>query len=225
MPTARDALAALREKASPDWIAKLDRFGITARNPIGVSMSDIQAIAKKLGRDHSLALALWKTGVYEARSLAAFVDEPARVTSAQMDRWCRDFDNWAICDTLCFHLFDRVPGSWAKVAEWAARDEEFVRRAAFALIASVAGHDKKAPDRQFLDVLPLIETAAPDGRNFVKKGVSWALRGIGHRNGVLHAAAVELAGALARSAEPAARWIGKDALRDLNRPLVKRKVS
>src|SRR6476659_9860015 len=118
MPTAQDALAALQAKATPDWLAKLDRFGISA---------------KELGRDHSLALALWKPGVYEARCLTAFVDEPARVTSSQMDRWCRDFDNWGICDTLCFHLFDRVPGSWEKVAQWAVRDEEFVKRAAFAL--------------------------------------------------------------------------------------------
>jgi 3-methyladenine DNA glycosylase AlkD len=225
MPTAQDALTALRAKATPDWLAKLDRFGITAKNAIGVSMSDVQAIAKQLGRDHSLALALWKTGVYEARCLAAFVDEPARVTSTQMDRWCRDFDNWGICDTLCFHLFDRVPASWSKVAEWAVRDEEFVKRAAFALLASLAGHDKKAADRQFLDTFPLIESASPDARNFVKKGVSWALRGIGHRNAFLHAAAIELATSLAKSAVPAARWVGRETLRDLQRPLVKRKVS
>ena len=159
-----------------------------------------------------------------ARMLASLIDDPAQVTPAQMDRWRRDFDNWAICDTVCFHLFDRTPHAFRKIAQWRKDRDEFGRRAAFALLACVALHDKKAPDRQFLDVLPLIESAAPDGRNFVKKGVSWALRGIGHRNAVLHAAAVELAGALAKSAEQAARWVGKDALRDLNRPLVTRKV-
>jgi len=212
-----ETLAALKEKATPGWLAKLDRFGITAKNALGVSMAHIQAIAKTLGRDHSLALALWKTDVYEARLLAAYVDEPARVTPAQMDRWTRSFDNWGICDTVCFVLFDRTPHAWSKVAEWAESDEEFVKRAAFALLASLAGHDKKAVDQQFLDAFPLIECAAPDGRNFVKKGVSWALRRIGHRNPALRKAAMKLAQRLAASKDPAARWTGRDALRDLSR--------
>jgi len=182
-----------------------------------VSVSNIQVLAKQLGRSHELAAALWETGWYEARMLSSFVDEPERVTAAQMDRWCRDFDNWGICDTVCFHLFDRTPHAWTKVAQWAGKRDEFVKRASFALLASLAGHDKKANDEQFLKTLPLIERAATDDRNFVKKGVSWALRRIGTRNATLKAAALELARRLADLPDPASRWVGKDTLRDLTR--------
>ena len=145
------------------------RYAITAPKAFGVSVATLKQLAKRLGRDHHLALALWDTGWYEARMLAAFVDEPARVTSAQMDRWAKDFDNWAICDTHCFHLFDCTPHAWKKVRQWSGRREEFVKRAAFALVAGIALHDKKAPDGPFLDALPLAERAAGDHRNFVKK--------------------------------------------------------
>ena len=191
------------------------RYGIPSDNASGVSVADIRLLAKKLGRNHALALGLWETGNYEARMLAPFIDEPARVTPAQMERWCRDFDSWAICDALCFHLFDKTPHAWQKIAKWSTRREEFVKRAAFALLASVALHDKTAPDAPFLKSFVLIERAATDDRNFVKKAVSWALRGIGKRNSALHAAAVKLARRLADSPNPAARWTGKDALRDL----------
>jgi 3-methyladenine DNA glycosylase AlkD len=150
--------------------------------------------------------------------LTAFIAEPARVTPSQMDRWCRDFDNWAICDTLCFHLFDRTPHAFTRVEQWSDRRAEFEKRAAFALLASLAGHDKTAGDEPFLATLPLIERAATDGRNFVKKGVSWALRGIGERNRTLNVAAVEVAQRLAVSSDAAARWIGKDALREITSP-------
>jgi 3-methyladenine DNA glycosylase AlkD len=188
-------------------------------------LPNIRALAKRLGRDHQLALALWDTGWYEARMLAGFVDQPEKVTPTQMDRWCRDFDNWAVCDHLCFHLFDRTPHAFAKVRQWATRKDEFVRRGAFALLASVALHDKAAADQQFLRCLPLIERAAADDRNFVKKGVSWALRSIGMRSPKLHRAAIELAEQLARSPQPAPRWVGKDTLRDLKRPLVTRRLA
>jgi 3-methyladenine DNA glycosylase AlkD len=157
--------------------------------------------------------------------LVAFVADPARVTPAQMDRWAKDFDNWAICDHVCFHLFDKTPHAWAKITQWSGRREEFVKRAAFALLASVALHDKKAPDEPFLAALPLIEREATDDRNFVKKGVSWALRGIGHRNARLHAAALGLAERLAASPDATARWVGRDAVRDLARPLRSRKTA
>ena len=157
--------------------------------------------------------------------LTSFVDEPARVTPAQMDRWCRDFDNWGICDTVCFHLFDRTPHAWAKVAQWSDQPGEFVKRAAFALLASLAGHDKSASDEEFLATLPLIERAATDERNFVKKGVSWALRRIGRRNAALNAASVTLARRLADSPQAAARWVGKDALRDITSAAVMRSLA
>ncbi len=201
------------------------RYGIVASNVFGVSVGDLKELSKRFGRDHELALALWDTGWYEARMLTAFVDEAALVTPSQMDRWARDFDNWAICDALCFHLFDKTPHAWKKIEQWSIRRDEFVKRAAFALLAGVALHDKKAPDKPFLESLALIEREAADERNFVKKGVSWALRTIGHRNVQLHAAAMRTAKQLAESPEPAARWVGKDALRDLTRPMVGRKLA
>jgi 3-methyladenine DNA glycosylase AlkD len=159
---------------------------------------------------------LWASGCYEARLLAAFVDDPALVTRRQMNAWAADFDNWATCDHSCFHLFDRTPLGWEKALAWAESPREFVKRAGFALMASLALHDKAAEDDRFLAFLPAIKRGATDGRNFVKKGVSWALRSIGRRPG-LRAAAVEVARRLAASADPAARWVGKDALRDLTR--------
>jgi 3-methyladenine DNA glycosylase AlkD len=219
------ALESLEKMSTQRDRDNLARFGITATNALGVSMSNIQLLAKRLGSDHALAAALWATNVYEARMLTSFVDEPELVTAAQMDRWCRDFDNWGICDTLCFKLFDRTPHAWAKVAQWGEKREEFVKRAAFALLASLAGHDKTATDKQFIDCLPLIERAATDERNFVKKGVSWALRVVGRRNAVLNKAAVTVARRLSTSPEPAARWIGKGALKELTSPLVTRQLA
>jgi 3-methyladenine DNA glycosylase AlkD len=213
----------LRRRGSVRNRQGMARFGLTSKNTLGVSLESIRVLAKRLGRDHELALALWDTGVYEARMLTTFVDEPNRVTPAQMDRWCRDFDSWGVCDALCFHLFDKTPHAWKKIAKWSDAPAEFMKRAAFALLASVALHDKSAPDKFFLDNLTLIERAAPDDRNFVKKAVSWALRGIGKRNPALRAAALKLSQRLTTSPHPAARWIGRDALRDLSTPATRRR--
>ena len=218
----QEALSWLEKKSTKRDRDNLARFGINAVKAFGVSMSNIQVLAKQLGRSHDLAAALWDTGWYEARLLTSFVDEPTRVTRAQMDRWCRDFDNWGICDTVCFHLFDRTPFAWAKVCEWHDRRDEFAKRAAFALLASLALHDKQSGDAPFLEGLELIERAASDERNFVKKGVSWALRLIGRRNAALNTAAIALSRRLAESDNPASRWIGKGAVRELTSPLVKR---
>jgi 3-methyladenine DNA glycosylase AlkD len=220
----RAALAWLKRHGTRANREGMARYAISSDKMFGVSVADIQSLAKRLGRSHDLAAALWSTGWYEARMLAAYVDEPARVTPAQMDRWARDFDNWGICDTVCFHLFDRTPYAWAKVEEWHDKRDEFVKRAAFALLASLAVHDKQAGDERFLSALPFIEHAATDDRNFVKKGVSWALRVIGRRNAALNAASLDVARRLAASDEPAARWIGRDAVRELTSALVKRKV-
>jgi 3-methyladenine DNA glycosylase AlkD len=205
--------------------ADLARYGITAKKSFGTSVASIRLVAKPLGRDHALAAALWKTGWYEARMLAAFVGDPAALTPAQMDRWCRDFDSWALCDTLCFHLFDRSPHAWVKVDAWSRDRGEFVKRAAFALLASLALHDKQAADDLFTKRLRLIERAAADDRNFVKKGVSWALRLIGRRNAGLNEAAVAVARRLVDAEAPAARWVGRDATRDLTSPAVLRRLA
>jgi 3-methyladenine DNA glycosylase AlkD len=212
-----EVVASLKRLASKKVRDGMARYAIPSDKAWGVGVGQMRAMGKELGRDHALAAGLWKTGWYEPRMLACFVDEPAKVTPAQMDRWCRDFDSWAICDHACFHLFDKTPHAFTKVAEWADRTREFEKRAAFALLASLAGHDKKAADDQFVKCLPLIERAATDERNFVKKGVNWALRGMGRRGPALKAAAVEVAKRLAASKESAPRWVGKDALRELTR--------
>jgi 3-methyladenine DNA glycosylase AlkD len=209
-------------KAHRDGMA---RFAIPSDKAFGVSMSKMQVLAKQLGKNHELAAALWGTGWYEARMLAQYVDDPARVTAAQMDRWCRDFDNWAICDTACFALFDRTPHAWRKVEQWAGRRNEFEKRAAFALLWGLTVHDKGAGDEPFLRSLPLIERAATDERHFVKKSVNMALRAIGKRSPSLNAAAIKVAKRLAASPEAAPRWIGKDALRELTGPSVTGRIA
>lgn len=212
------ALALLEKMGSKAHREGLGRYGIVTKDrTLGVPMGMIQKLAKQTGRNHELAAALWESGVYEGRMLAIFVAEPQYVTPAEMEAWARDFDNWAVCDTVCFKLWDRTPHAWAKVAKWVKRRDEFVKRAGFALIASIALHDKKAPDEPFVRALAFIQGAAGDGRNFVKKGVSWALRGIGARNVALKAKASAAAERLAASDEPSARWIGKDALRKFAR--------
>lgn len=186
---------------------------------------DMKALGKRLGRNHELAAALWSTGVYEARMVASMVDDPAQVTPAQMDRWCKDFDNWGICDTMCFNLFDRTPHAWAKVTQWSRSKHEFVKRTAFALLWSLSVHDKRAANELFVEGLVLIERAADDERNFVKKAVNMALRAIGKRNRTLNAAAVVLARRLAGSPNATARWVGKDALKELRSPGVMRRLA
>ncbi|MBO9622080.1 MAG: DNA alkylation repair protein [Sphingomonas sp.] len=218
------AIDELERLARPGVAEGMARYGIaTADRVVGVRIGDIRALAKRMGRDQPLAEALWGAGIYEARLLACFVADPKAMTPELMDRWTGDFDNWATCDTACFHLFDKTPYALAKVREWAQREEEFVRRAGYVLLASLAIHAKKLGDRELAAFLPLIDEAADDARNFVKKGVSWALRALGHRRG-LHEEAVALAEILAASREPTRRWIGKDALRDLRRSLVARKL-
>jgi 3-methyladenine DNA glycosylase AlkD len=208
-----DAMAALRSAATDHDLANLDRFGIVAPTALGVSMANLQKIAKRLGRDHDLAAALWATGVYEARMLASLVDDPARVTPEQMDAWRADFDNWGIVDTVCFKLFDQVPHAFAKIEAWTGLNDEFGRRAGFALLACTALHGKGA-DADFIRGLALIEACATDERNFVKKGVNWALRAIGGKKSpALRAAARETAARLAASSDRTGRWNGKDALR------------
>jgi 3-methyladenine DNA glycosylase AlkD len=191
------------------------RYAIPSDRAFGVAMKDLKALGKRLGCNHALALALWNTEWYEARMLTSFVADPVKITSAQMDRWCRDFDNWAYCDTLCFNLFDRTPHAWAKVAQWSRKEGEFEKRTAFALLWSLALHDKNASDAQFIEGLRLIEQAANDDRNFVTKAVDMALRAIGKRGVKLRAAALAVAKRLSASPERAARWVGAHALKEL----------
>jgi 3-methyladenine DNA glycosylase AlkD len=218
-----DALAWLKRHATKATRDGMARYAIPSDTALGVAMRDIQALAKQLGRDHALALALWETGVYEARLLTAYVDEPEQVTAAQMDRWCREFDNWSICDTLCFALWDRTPHAWKKVHQWAGKRDEFVKRTGFVLLACLALHDRTDTETPYLEGLKLIEREATDARNFVKKAVNWALRAIGgKRNPILQAAALDVAVRLAASDDATARWVGKDALRQLGKGAAKK---
>lgn len=214
-PRVASALAWLKKHSSKAAREGMLRYAIPNDHALGVKMGDIQRLGKLLGRDHALALELWKTGVYEAQMLCAYVDDPAQVTRAQMNAQARQFDNWAVCDTLCFALWVRSPHAFPMVRKWATDKREFVKRAAFALLASLALRHKESTDADYLAALKLIEKAADDERNFVKKGVNWALRGIGRRNAKLKKAAVALAKKLAASEDPAPRWIGKDALRQM----------
>lgn len=222
---APEALALLKAAARPDHRAGLARYGIPDTHALGVPMREIQALGKRIGRRHAMAQPLWDSGIYEARLLVAFIADPTHLTPTQMDRWCRQFDNWAVCDTLCLHLFDRSPHAWGRIDAWARKRGEFEKRAAFALLAGLAVHDRHTPDAPFLAGLAHVDAAAGDARNFVSKGVSWALRAIGHRNAALHAEAIDRATALAATDDPARRWVGKDALRDLGRAAVRAKVA
>ena len=208
------ALTLLKRHATRATLKGMARYALPTDRAYGVSVANIQVVAKRLGRSHDLALGLWETGVFEARMLTAFVDEVDRVTSAQMDRWCAEFDNWGIVDTLCFKLWDQTPHAWDKVNKWAKRRDEFGKRAAFAMLWSLALHDKKAADGRFVHGLALIEEAARDDRNFVKKAVAMALRAVGHRRS-LKAGAADVARRLAGSTDASSRWVGKDALRKL----------
>jgi 3-methyladenine DNA glycosylase AlkD len=218
------ALAWLKSHATKATLDGMARYAIPSDHALGVAMRDIKALGKQLGTDHDLALALWSTGVYEARMLASFVGDPARLTSAQMDRWCGEFDNWAFCDAMCFNLFDRSPLAWSKVTQWSGKRGEFEKRTAFALLWSLSVHDKKAANEPFIAGLALIERAAGDGRNFVKKAVNMALRAVGKRNRALNVAAQAVAKRLADSDDATPRWVGKDALRELSSPAVLKRL-
>jgi 3-methyladenine DNA glycosylase AlkD len=218
----------LRAMGSERDRAGMARYGINVENAFGVSIYELRKVAKRLGTDHGLALALWDTGNHEARLLACFVDDPAAVTEAQLERWAADFDSWDVCDQATTSLFDRTPHAWRKAIEWAKRDDEWVKRGGFALMAGLAVHDRGAGDAAYRKLLPLVERRAFDGRNFVRKAVNWALRNVGKRNAALNAAAVACAERIRASANRraggerggdaaarAARWVAADALREL----------
>jgi 3-methyladenine DNA glycosylase AlkD len=205
----------LKARAQPDQLEGMARYGISVDHRLGVSIPELRRLAKELGRDHRLALGLWRTGIADARILASMVDDPAALTEAQMEKWVKDFDSWDVCDQVCDNLFEKAPFVWKKITDWSAREEEFVKRAAFALMACLAWHDKKAGDARFIEFFPLIVRGATDERNYVKKAVNWALRNIGKRNPRLNAASIALAREIQRLDSKAARWIAADAIREL----------
>jgi len=219
---ARAVLARLRSLADPAKVSGMARYGISTAGTLGVQVAELRRIAREIRRGtreerHALALALWDSGVHEARILAALVDDPALVTAAQAERWAGDLDSWDVCDQLCANLLDRAPFAFGKARAWAEREEPFVKRAGFALMARLAVHERKAPDADFVPFLELAENEAGDDRNPVKKAVSWALRQIGKRTPGLRRRAMAVARRIARQGSRSARWIASDVLRELDR--------
>lgn len=211
-----EVMARLRALGSAENVAGMARFGIRPEHEtLGISMWTMRQIAKEIKRDHALALRLWESGVHEARMLAGMIADPDQMSPEEMDRWAQSLDSWDIVDQTCGNLFAQTPYAEQKVFEWAARDEEFVRRAGFVLIAERAAHDKTAPDSAFEAYFPVIKAGATDERNFVKKAVNWALRNIGKRDRALNAAAISAAREIQSMPSKAARWIASDALREL----------
>jgi 3-methyladenine DNA glycosylase AlkD len=224
MASVNDVLGKLRSKAQPEQLKGMARYGMTIENRLGVSVPDMRKLAKELGRDHKLALSLWKAGVAEARILAGMVGDPDKLTEEQMEEWVKGIDSWDVCDQVCMNLFEKNQLAWKKIIDWSGREEEFVKRTAFSLIACLAWHDKKASDEKFIELLPVITRAATDERNFVKKAVNWALRNIGKRNLNLNKAAISAARRIQRLDSKAARWIAADAIRELESEAVQSKL-
>lgn len=223
--TCEQVIEQLRSLGDPEAVKGLARFGIHATEALGVCAPKLRRLAHDIGKDHGLAAQLWKTGILEARALAALVDDPAHVTAAQMEHWAGDFDSWAVCDAACCCLFDRTRYAWNKAVEWTDREPEYVKRAGFVLMAALAVHDKQAPDERFEAFLPLLVQHATDERNFVKKAVNWALRQIGKRNRRLNRQAVQTARQIREINSKTARWIASDALRELTSDKVQARLA
>ena len=224
MSSVEDVLEKLKKKARPDQLEGMARYGMTVEKRLGVSIPELRLLAKETGRNHELALELWKTGIDEARILAAMIDDPQKLTEDQMEDWVKDINSWDVCDQVCMNLFEKSPLAWKKIRDWSVREEEFVKRTAFSLIACLAWHDKKIEDDKFIASFPVIREGATDERNFVKKAVNWAMRNIGKRNRNLNKIVVDFAKEIWRLDSKAARWIATDAIKELESEAVQRRL-
>lgn len=224
MTSMEEVLKKLKARARPGQLKGMARYGMAVERRLGVSIPDLRAIAKESGKDHRLAIELWKTGIPEAKILAAMVDEPERLSESQMEDWVKDINSWDVCDQVCMNIFEKTPLAWKKVLDWSVREEEFVKRAAFALIACLAWHDKDAEDGAFIKLFSVIRRGATDERDMVKKAVNWALRNIGKRNRNLNKAAMKAAKEILRIDSKASRWIASDAIRELGSEAVQRRL-
>jgi len=223
--TSEDIVRQLRGLANPKNAEGMARFGINPRNTLGVSVTTLRKMAKGMGRDHELAQELWSTDIHESRMLACLIDDPDVVTERQMDRWVKDFDSWDICDICCNSLFGETRFAWKKALEWSGKNEEFVKRAGFVMMAVLAVHDKEADDKRFVNLLPIIARASDDERNFVRKAVNWSLRQIGKRNLVLNEKAIRAAESIRSRGSRSSRWIATDALRELTSDAARERLS
>ncbi len=221
MASVGEVLERLKSMARPDQLEGMAKYGMVVERRLGVSIPNLRRMAKELGQDHKLALELWKTGIVEARLVAAMTDDPEKLTEGQMEDWVKDINSWDVCDQVCMNLFEKVPLAWKKIIDWSEREEEFVKRAAFALIACLAWHDKKAKDEKFIELFPVIIRGATDERNFVRKAVNWALRNIGKRSLSLNKAAINTAREIQQIDSKAARWIASDTIRELESEAVR----
>ena len=224
MKSVEEILERLKSKARPDQLEGMARFGMTPDQRWGVSVPDMRKIAKETGKNHSLALELWKCGIQEARMVAGMIGDSRKLSEKQMESWVKDFNSWDVCDQVCMNLFDKSPLAWKKVYDWSQREEEYVKRAAYSLIACLAWHDKETSDEEFIKLLPVIQQGSTDDRNFVKKAVNWALRGIGKRNQFLNRQAIKTAREIQKLDSKAARWIAADAIRELESPAVRKRL-
>ena len=224
MASVVEVLKRLKAEARSDRVEGMARYGMVAERRLGVSVPEMRRIAKEVGKDHGLALGLWETGIPEARIVAAMVDEPEKLTEEQMEDWVKDFNSWDVCDQVCMNLFEKTPLAWKKILDWSEREEEFVKRTAFTLIACLAWHDKKAEDEKFIRLFPVIMRGATDERNYVKKAVNWALRNIGKRNLNMNKAAIETAREIQLIDSKAARWIASNAIKELEGEAVQRRL-
>ena len=224
MRRSEEIVKKLKSMANPENVEGMARFGISPENTLGISIPSLRSIAKETGRDHQLAVDLWETGIHEARILAAFVGDPRRVTKTLADKWVKEFDSWDVCDQVCMNLFDKTTFAYEKALIWSARKPEFVKRAGFALMASLAIHDKEADDAQFLQFLPAIVKGSSDSRNYVKKAVSWALRQIGKRNIRLYWKAIGAARDIEMSGSKASRWVANDILKELTSQKIRDRI-
>ena len=214
----------LRSLGNPDAVEGMARYGINPGNAYGISIPTLRKLGKEIGTDHQLAVDLWASDIHEARILACYIDDSDQVTEKQMEAWVADFDSWDVCDQVISNLFDKTPFAYHKAVEWSDRNEEFVKRAGFVMMASLAVHDKKAPDHWFVDFFPIITRESTDGRNFVKKAVNWALRHIGKRNLNLNDAAIQTAREIQQIDSKAARWIAANAIRELESEAVLKRL-
>lgn len=221
----RSIVARLKCMSNPANVEGMVHFGINPQNTLGVSVPTLRRLSKEVGVDHNLALELWETGIHEARNLAGLIDDPSSVTEEQMEEWAAAFDSWDICDGVCSNLFDKTAFATKKARQWSGRKEEFVKRAGFVLMAAMAVHDKKGSDKMFESFLPIIKRESTDERNFVRKAVNWALRQIGKRNAKLNRAAIRTAKEIQGIDSRAAKWIASDAIRELEGPVVERKLT
>ena len=225
MASVEDVLERLNKKARPDQLEGMARYGMVVEQRLGVSVPDLRKLAKELGQDHQLALVLWQTGIAEAKIVAAMIDDPDKLTEKQMEDWVKDINSWDVCDQVCMNLYEKSPLVWKKIHDWSNREEEFIKRTAFSLIACLAWHDKKAEDAKFIKLIPVITQGATDERNFVKKAVNWALRNIGKRNRNLNKAAIDAAKEIQRLDSKSAHWIATDAVRELESEAVQRRLT